>query len=51
MQAETEAACQELVRATKARGAPDNVTVAILRVKWAASEPSPGWRGLLGRWS
>jgi PPM family protein phosphatase len=50
MQAETEAACQELVRATKARGAPDNVTVAILRVKGGASGPSPGWRGFLGRW-
>jgi serine/threonine protein phosphatase PrpC len=51
LRADSASACQELVAAAKERGAPDNVTVAILHVLGASGvAPTSGWRGLLGRW-
>ncbi len=51
LRSEPAGACQDLVGAANARGAPDNVTVAIMHVRGSSgSAPTPGWRGLLGRW-
>jgi protein phosphatase len=51
LRSEPAPACQELVGAANTRGAPDNVTVAIVHVMGSSGvAPTPGWRGLLGRW-
>jgi protein phosphatase len=48
---EASSACQDLIGAANARGAPDNVTVAIVHVKGVSSVgPATRWRGLLRRW-
>jgi len=45
-----EEACKALIDQANARGAPDNITVAIARVmRGAAADRGPGWRGLLAR--
>src|SRR5579859_2300275 len=47
----SESTCQTLIAAANARGAPDNVTVAILQISGAALDPPmPRWRWLFGRW-
>jgi serine/threonine protein phosphatase PrpC len=52
LHAERAEACKNLIATANARGAPDNVTVAIVHVRGAgALAPASGWRGLLGRWS
>ena len=51
LRSDPEGACRDLIGAANTRGAPDNVTVAILHVKGPSGvAPTPGWRGLLGRW-
>jgi protein phosphatase len=47
---DAEQACKGLIAEANARGAPDNVTVAIAQVmRVATADRGPGWRGLLAR--
>ncbi len=48
---ESAAACRSLIEAANERGAPDNITIAIVHVSGTSlSASTPRWRGLLGRW-